>query len=123
MRTEGQKENNLAAILIDQKQELQVATDELKELHLQFDELLKEHNDEVKDLNSTRKELKKIIDDEIFNRYAAIRKRNSDAAVNVRKDSCMGCYRQIPKQIIVDMRNQIERIFQCEHCGRLLIPD
>jgi len=123
MRTEGQKENNLTTILVDQKEELEVAINELKELQQQFDEHIKEHNDEAKYFNSTRKQLRTNINDEVFNRYAAIRKRIPDAAVNVRKDSCMGCYRQIPKQVIVDMRNQLERIFQCEHCGRLLLPD
>ena len=123
MRTEGQKEVNLISILEDQKKDLSVSCDELKDLQVQFDDLLQEHNAEIKDFNETRKKLKEKIDEEVFNRYAAIRKRIPDAAVDVRRDSCMGCYRQIPQQVIVDMRTQLERIFQCEHCGRLLLPD
>ena len=123
MRTEGQKENNLIAILEEQKKELETLVEELTILNVQFNSLIEEHSSDIKKYTDTRKILRDRIQDELYSRYATIRKQIPDAAVYVRKSSCMGCYRQIPKQIIVEMRNQTERIFQCEHCGRLLIPD
>jgi predicted nucleic acid-binding Zn-ribbon protein len=122
MRTEGQKETNLNATFEIQKIELNKLIEELDSIHKQFDELSKEHSEEVKNYNDLRKKLREEISDELFDKYAAIRKRISDAAVPVKKGSCNGCYRQIPQQIIVDMRNQHNRVFQCENCGRLLIP-
>jgi len=123
MRTEGMKETNLLAILEDQKKELEKANSELNELNRQFDEMSAEHSDEVQDYNRIRKKLRTVISEQLYDRYVAIRKRTADAAVPVQKNSCMGCFRQIPPQIIVEMRNQLDRIFQCENCGRLLIPD
>jgi predicted nucleic acid-binding Zn-ribbon protein len=123
MRTEGMKEANLLEILDNQKRELETAQQELDALHKQFDELSAEHSDDIQRYNKVRKELRSEIDDALFDRYATIRRRIPDAAVRVARDSCMGCFRQIPQQIIVEMRNQRNRIFQCENCGRLLIPE
>lgn len=123
MRTEGQKETNLDNILAVQKNELNKLLEDLAELNKQLDELSKEYSDEVKNYTNARKQMRKEIADDMFDRYAAIRKKINDAAVYVRKGVCNGCYRQIPQQVIVDMRNQHNRLFQCENCGRLLIPD
>jgi len=123
MRTEGLKENNLTAILESQKNDLKNTIAELKELNRQFDEMSNEHSDEVQVYNRIRKKMRASVSDSLYDRYAQIRTRINDAAVPVKRDSCMGCYRQIPPQIIVEMRNQLDRIFQCENCGRILIPD
>jgi predicted nucleic acid-binding Zn-ribbon protein len=123
MRTEGMKETNLNTILDSQKKELEMAIAELTELNRQFDEMTNEHSDEVQVYNRARKNLRATVSDSLYDRYAQIRTRINDAAVPVKRDSCMGCYRQIPQQIIVEMRNQLDRIFQCENCGRLLIPE
>ena len=123
MRTEGQKETNLNNLFESQKEELKTMGEDLVELNNQYDELSKEHSDEVKDYNDVRKKMRREISEEIYDRYATIRKKVADAAVYVKKGVCNGCYRQIPQQIIVDMRNQHNRLFECENCGRLLIPD
>jgi predicted nucleic acid-binding Zn-ribbon protein len=123
MRTEGMKESNLLLILEGQKQELDKAITELNELNRQFDEMSTEQSDEVQIYNRIRKKLRLLVNDSLYDKYATIRTRNNDAAVTLKKDSCMGCYRSIPQQLIVEMRNQVDRIFQCENCGRILIPD
>jgi len=123
MRTEGMKEANLIVICQAQKKELEKSIAELAELNQQFDAMSAEHSDEVQVYNRARKNLRVLISDSLYDRYAAIRKRNNDAAVPVQRFACMGCFRQIPQQIIVEMRNQLDRIFQCENCGRLLIPE
>ena len=123
MRTEGMKESNLLLILEGQKQDLNKAIEELGELNRQFDEMSAEQSDEIQIYNRARKSLRLLVSDSLYDKYVTIRKRNHDAAVTVRRDSCMGCYRSIPQQIIVEMRNQVDRIFQCENCGRILIPE
>ena len=123
MRNEGLKESNLDVVLTKQKEELSLLIEELNVLNQQLDELSKEHSDEVGKYNVARKKLRSEINDDIFDRYAAIRRKNNDAAVYVKRGSCNGCYRQIPQQIIIDMRNEHNRLFQCENCGRLLISD
>ena len=123
MRNEGLKENNLDLVLNKQKEELNSLIEELEVLNSQLYELSKEHSEEVRKYNETRKKLRSDINDDTFDKYAAIRKKNNDAAVYVKKGMCNGCYRQIPQQIIIDMRNQHNRLFQCENCGRLLLSD
>jgi predicted nucleic acid-binding Zn-ribbon protein len=123
MRTEGLKENNLIPILETQKSDLVKATEELNELLRQLDELATEQDEEVQVYNKVRKKLKTEIDENLYDKYAAIRTRLPDAAVEVKSNSCSGCYRSIPPQIIVEMRNQLDRVFQCENCGRILIPE
>ncbi|MDR0927691.1 MAG: C4-type zinc ribbon domain-containing protein [Ignavibacteria bacterium] len=123
MRTEGIKEGNLLSILDDQKKELEDAIERLAEVHRQYDELTEEQSEDVQNYNKIRKQLRTKINDTLYDRYAVIRARIPDAAVQVKRGSCQGCYRQIPSQLIVDMRNQLDRIFQCENCGRILIPD
>ena len=123
MRTEGLKEANLQMILEGQKRDLQKSITELAELNRQFDEMTAEQSDEVQVYNRVRKNLRVSVSDQLYDRYATIRTRLNDAAVVVKRNSCMGCFRSIPQQIIVEMRNQLDRIFQCENCGRLLIPE
>lgn len=123
MRTEGIKETNLLEILEVQKKDLETAVEELNEVNRQFDALTTEQSEEVQVFNRIRKKLRASIDENLYDRYATIRRRIADAGVTVSKSSCMGCYRSIPTQIIVEMRNQPDRIFQCENCGRLLIPE
>lgn len=123
MRSEGVKEENLVKLLEEQNQKLILLQDELEKLHNQYEEVAAEQNEEVARFSRIRKTVKTDMPEELYDRYARIRSRIEDAAVKVQKDSCMGCYRAIPKQVIVEMRNQMDRIFWCEHCGRLLIPD
>jgi predicted nucleic acid-binding Zn-ribbon protein len=123
MRTEGIKETNLLEILEKQKKDVEIKIEELAELNHQLDDLTAEQTEEVQIYNKVRKKLRASVDDNLYDKYAVIRRRLHDAAVTVSKNSCMGCYRAIPQQIIVEMRNQPERIFQCESCGRILIPE
>jgi len=123
MQSEGQKESNLDNLYASQKSELDLMLADLSQLNQQLDDLSMEHSDEVKEYNDFRKRLRKDISSDIYDIYATIRKKIIDAAVYVKKGSCNGCYRQIPQQVFIDMRNQHNRLFVCENCGRLLIPD
>jgi len=123
MRSEGRKEENLLQLLEKQKQALVDAEEELISLHKQYELVAEEQGDDTAKYTRIRKKLKLQVDEALYDRYSRIRMRITDAAVTVKRDSCTGCYRAIPKQIIVEMRNQPNRIFECEHCGRLLIPE
>ncbi|MBR3090945.1 MAG: hypothetical protein IKH10_03000 [Bacteroidetes bacterium] len=123
LRTEGTKLENLKALLEEQTKTVSNLEEELVELNEEYKEVIKSQGDEFERYNKIREILKERMDPEIYANYARIQHHVPDAAVGISKDSCMGCYRAIPKQIIVEMRNQKERIFVCENCGRILIPD
>lgn len=123
LQNEGVKKPKLQEEIEREKDNLQTENDRLEELHRQYNTLTLEQSDEVRELNKIRQELRKRISGDLYDRYAKIRKHQNDAAVNVRKNACCGCYRQIPEQFIVEMRLQRDRQFYCENCGRFLIPE
>jgi predicted nucleic acid-binding Zn-ribbon protein len=48
--------------------------------------------------------------------------KNGLAVVTIQRDSCSGCFNQIPPQRQSDIR-QRKKIIVCEHCGRILIDE
>jgi predicted nucleic acid-binding Zn-ribbon protein len=47
---------------------------------------------------------------------------NGLAVVTITRDSCSGCFNQIPPQRQLDVR-QRKKIIVCEHCGRILVDE
>lgn len=47
---------------------------------------------------------------------------NGLAVVTINRDSCSGCFNQIPPQRQLDVR-QRKKIIVCEHCGRILVDE
>jgi predicted nucleic acid-binding Zn-ribbon protein len=55
--------------------------------------------------------------------YHRIRKaRKGKAVVPVTRNACGGCFARVPPQKILELRRN-DRIFTCEHCGRILVSD
>jgi len=121
MRKEGTKEENLSNILEEQKGKYDALKSELKELEEEFKELSEEQSGELDGLGEVRENLLKQIDKDIFDEYSRIKRTYPDAAIQVKKGSAKG-YR-VPHQILVEMRNNTDRIFVDENCGRILIPE
>ena len=48
--------------------------------------------------------------------------KNGLAVVTIQRDSCAGCFNQIPPQRQSDIR-QRKKIIVCEHCGRILVDE
>ena len=47
---------------------------------------------------------------------------NGLAVVTIDRDSCSGCFNQIPPQRQLDIR-QRKKVIVCEHCGRILVDE
>ncbi|MFA5244018.1 MAG: C4-type zinc ribbon domain-containing protein [Pedobacter sp.] len=64
------------------------------------------------------------IDERLLTAYHRLRKnaKNGLAVVTIQRDSCSGCFNQIPPQRQLDIR-QRKRIIVCEHCGRILVDE
>ncbi|HQS05347.1 MAG TPA: C4-type zinc ribbon domain-containing protein, partial [Daejeonella sp.] len=67
-------------------------------------------------------EAEKHIDERLLIAYNRLRSnaKNGLAVVTIQRDSCSGCFNQIPPQRQLDIR-QRKRIIVCEHCGRILV--
>ncbi len=66
----------------------------------------------------------KGIDERLLIAYNRLRQnaKNGLAVVTIQRDSCSGCFNQIPPQRQSDIR-QRKKVIVCEHCGRILIDE
>lgn len=64
------------------------------------------------------------IEERLLIAYNRLRKNsvNGLAVVTIDRDSCSGCFNQIPPQRQLDIR-QRKKIIVCEHCGRILVDE
>ncbi len=69
-------------------------------------------------------EAEKHIEERLLIAYNRLRSnaKNGLAVVTIQRDSCSGCFNQIPPQRQLDIR-QRKRIIVCEHCGRILVDE
>lgn len=123
LRTEGIKEENLKRILITQQAEHYEAKARFTDINAEFEMISSDQNSELKELNKAREEAVAVIDKHDLDIYERIRKFHKDSAVRIRKNSCSGCYSSIPPQKIVEIRNNLDHLYYCENCGRILIPE
>ncbi|TAL70039.1 MAG: hypothetical protein EPN82_05355 [Bacteroidetes bacterium] len=123
LRTTGIKEENLNAKIDEQKQDVKSIESELKDAKEEFNTITNDQDEDVKLLVKKRKDTLKKINKEFIKEYNRIRDHTLDAAVRVKRNSCSGCFSSIPPQKIVEIRNNLEMIFTCENCGRILYPE
>jgi predicted nucleic acid-binding Zn-ribbon protein len=79
---------------------------------------------EEKALRKSAAAAEAVIDERLLKAYHRIRNnyRNGLALVAIERDSCGGCFNQIPPQIQLEV-SQRKKIIACEHCGRILVDD
>lgn len=123
MRTVGVKEENLEKMLEQQKKDVLEAESELREIQQDLEIISSDQNDEVSDLRKGRQNLVLEISGSIMEVYGRIRTLHRDAVVKIRKNSCSGCFSAVPPQRIVEIRNNLDKVFYCENCGRILYPE
>ncbi len=105
------------------KAQLEETRKELNEKQLELEEVSKANEDEELRLKHEREKLLVRIDESDYALYERIRKAKSGlAVVAVRRNSCGGCYNAVPPQKVLELRKN-NRIFTCEHCGRILVSD
>lgn len=99
------------------KANLDLKQDELKSI------VAKTEKDE-KALRKIAAAAEAVIDPRLLNAYHRIRNnyRNGLALVAIERDSCGGCFNQIPPQIQLEV-SQRKKIIACEHCGRILVDN
>jgi len=75
----------------------------------------------IKDKKQLRQQLTKSLDRKALTVYERIRKgKGGMAVVPLRKKACGGCFKQIPPQMVQQIRRG-DRIYTCDSCGRILI--
>lgn len=123
LRTIGVKEENLNSILESQKADRDEVLKELSELEQEFNDISSDQNEEVKSIMDYRKKLIDSISVDFYHEYIRVRKYHKDAVVLIKRNSCTGCYSQVPPQKVVEIRNNLTKLYYCEHCGRVLYTE
>jgi predicted nucleic acid-binding Zn-ribbon protein len=79
---------------------------------------------EETELNTQAAKAKDDIEERLLTAYTRLRQnaKNGLAVVTIQRDSCSGCFNQIPPQRQSDIR-QRKKIIVCEHCGRILVDE
>ena len=114
-RTEGYERS--LADLAELKKNL-----ELKKAEL--DTIISETEKEEAIVLKNAEEAAKHTDERLLIAYNRLRdnSKNGLAVVTIQRDSCSGCFNQIPPQRQLDIR-QRKKIIVCEHCGRILVDE
>ncbi len=109
-------ENALVA-LEERKKDLEIKKAELEAI---TGETQKEEEALLKDAEKAAEK----IEDRLMIAYTRLRGnfKNGLAVVTIERDSCSGCFNQIPPQRQSDIR-QRKKIIVCEHCGRVLVDE
>ncbi len=79
---------------------------------------------EENELNALAAKATEGTDERLLVAYNRLRQnaKNGLAVVTIQRDSCSGCFNQIPPQRQSDIR-QRKKIIVCEHCGRILVDE
>lgn len=95
---------------------------ELKQAEL--DNITSETQKEEEVLLAEADSAKEVIEERLLIAYNRLRGnfKNGLAVVTISRDSCSGCFNQIPPQRQSDIR-QRKKIIVCEHCGRILVDE
>lgn len=95
----------------------------LEEKQAALQEISKTNEAEELKYRHEREKLLVRIEKSYLDAYDRIRKaKKGRAIVPVRRGACGGCFAKVPPQKILELR-QNDRIYHCEHCGRIIVSD
>lgn len=110
-------------LLDEAKERLGFRKEDLKIKKSELDEIVAETQKDEDGLLKASQKAMSNIDDRLVMAYTRLRQnaKNGLAVVPVERDSCGGCFNQIPPQRQLDIQAK-KKVIVCEHCGRILVP-
>ncbi len=110
-------------LLDEAKERLNFRKEDLKTKKSELDEIIAETQKDEDGLVAASDKAKSLIEDRLVVAYSRLRQnaKNGLAVVPVERDSCGGCFNQIPPQRQLDIEMK-KKVIVCEHCGRILVP-
>ncbi|MBO9673394.1 MAG: hypothetical protein J7577_08115 [Sphingobacteriaceae bacterium] len=124
IKEHGFEINSKTEIYEAAKAELDGRKKDLEAKKTELDVITAETEKEEEDLQKKADKAETQIEDRLLVAYKRLRKNavNGLAVVTIDRDSCSGCFNQIPPQRQLDIR-QRKKIIVCEHCGRILVDE
>lgn len=102
-------------------EEIKKLEDQLSEYKTELEEIIQHTKAEEAQLEKQREKILADMDKRYQRQYEKIRKAKGGlAVVPIKKNSCGGCFSAVPPQKIVEIR-EMNRLYTCEHCGRILV--
>ena len=97
---------------------------DLEEKREELTSIIAETEKDEKRLREKSKEQEQYIDERYLTAYKRIRgaARNGLAVVQIDRDSCGGCFSNIPPQRQMEIKMH-KKVIVCENCGRILVDD
>jgi len=104
--------------------DLEVRKNDLEIKRNELQTITAETEKDEQTLNKKAETAETQIEERLLTAYHRLRRNanNGLAVVTIDRDSCSGCFNQIPPQRQLDIR-QRKKIIVCEHCGRILVDE
>jgi predicted nucleic acid-binding Zn-ribbon protein len=114
------KQQTLAAA----KERLEARNADLEHKRVALEKIVAKTEKEERKLKKQSETARKEIEDRLLKAYDKIRGtyRNGLAVVGVERNSCGGCFNQVPPQTRLEI-GMHKKILACEHCGRILVDE
>ncbi len=112
------KEETLKAT--QERLDLKIKDLDIKKVELE--KIIEKTEKDTEKLIKKSERAKKKIDERLLKAYLKVRTayRNGLGVVTVERDSCGGCFNQIPPQVQLEIGMR-KKVIACEHCGRVLV--
>ena len=115
-----EKIDEIKVSITEEREKLVAEERRLKEETAKIDQEIKEINEKIGNLEKERSQLCANVEKALLSRYERILKaKQALALVPIVGESCGGCHRVLPPQVINETRMK-DRIITCEFCARLL---
>ena len=97
---------------------------DLERKKVELEKIVAKTEKEERKLQKQSTAARKNIEERLLKAYDKIRKtyRNGLAVVGVERNSCGGCFNQVPPQTRLEI-GMHKKILACEHCGRILVDE
>ena len=119
----GELSEMLAADVVSLEARYNELSAELAEKQTLLDELNEQYKNDEQVLREKRNVLLEKLSPQSCQTYERVNTMyKGEATAIVRKGNCSGCYNSIPPQRVIEIKSA-ERIYTCQSCGRILIPE
>lgn len=116
--------NNKTEVFEKAQANLDLRKGDLEAKKVELSNITSETEKEEQTLLKKAEKAQANIEDRLLFAYNRLRKNavNGLAVVTIDRDSCSGCFNEIPPQRQLDIR-QRKKVIVCEHCGRILVDE
>src|SRR5690606_15832718 len=113
-----------STVIKEVKDKLKIKKANLDQKQEELEQIIAKTDKEEKALRKSATAAEGKIEERLLKAYHRIRNnyRNGLALVAIERDSCGGCFNEIPPQIQLEVA-QRKKIIACEHCGRILVDE